>query len=71
MSKKQKVVEPVVAISMSPKTEKIVLSLPWSKIVKLAATLFRSVQGGISKAEGEVLMEQLSEIIVEIASAVK
>lgn len=52
-------------------TEKIIVKIPWAKVAVLIATLVRSAKGGISKDEGEELLEQLADIIVHIATAVK
>ena len=51
--------------------EKILVKIPWSKVAVLIATLVRSAKGGISKEEGEELLEQLADIIVHIATAVR
>ena len=52
-------------------TDKILVKVPWSKVAVLIATLVKSAKGGISKEESEELLEQLSDIVVHIAIAVK
>ncbi len=52
-------------------TEKILVKIPWAKVAILIATLVKSAKGGISKDEAEELLEQLSDIIVHIATAVR
>jgi len=52
-------------------TDKIIVKIPWGKVALLISTLVKSAKGGINKEEGEELLEQLSDIIVHIATAVK
>lgn len=52
-------------------TEKILVKVPWAKVAMLIVTLVKSAKGGISKEEAEELLEQLSDIIVHVATAVK
>ncbi len=52
-------------------SEKILVKVPWAKVAILIATLVRSAKGGISKDEAEELLEQLSDIIVHLATGLK
>jgi hypothetical protein len=52
-------------------SDKILVKVPWSKVAILIATLVRSAKGGISKDEAEELLEQLSDIIVHLATGLK
>lgn len=51
--------------------KQVVIRVPWSKVAVLIATLIKSAKGGISREEGEELLEQLSDIIVHIAVGMK
>jgi hypothetical protein len=48
--------------------EKIIVKLPWAQIARLIATLVKSARGGISKAEGEELLEQLADLLAALAA---
>jgi len=52
-------------------TNKILVKVPWAKVAMLIGALIKSAKGGISKEEAEDLLEQLSDIVVHIATAVK
>lgn len=52
-------------------SDKILVKIPWAKVALLIATLVRAAKGGISKEEGEELLEQLADIIVHVAGAVR
>jgi len=52
-------------------SEKILIKVPWAKVAILIATLVRSSKGGISKDEAEELLEQLTDIIVHLATGLK
>jgi hypothetical protein len=52
-------------------TDKILVKVPWAKVAILIATLVKSAKGGITKDEAEELLEQLTDIIVHLATAVK
>lgn len=47
-------------------SEKIVASVPWSKVVMLIAKLVRFSKGGISKEEGADLAEDLLLIVADL-----
>lgn len=51
-------------------TEKVIVKVPWSKVATLIVTLVKSAKGGISKAEGEELLEQLADIVIHVAVSV-
>lgn len=52
-------------------SQKILIKVPWAKVVLLITALVKSAKGGITKEEAEDLLEQLADIIVHIATAVK
>ena len=47
-------------------SDKIVASVPWSKVIVLIAKLVRYSKGGISKEEGADLAEDLLLIVADL-----
>jgi hypothetical protein len=51
--------------------EKILVKLPWSQIARIIATLIKSARGGISREEGEELIELLAELLAALATGLQ